>query len=107
VVQLGAQWRSFWQYYGRARGLWRELLAACVCLAVGLLLMPCLIYAVGRAVLGPYARGNLFALWHDFLDGLASGSQAAWFILLGPYVLLWLLRAARRLLHKTAASAGP
>lgn len=102
MVDLGAQWRGFWRYYGRTQGIWRELLAGLVCIAVGLLLMPCLIYLVGRAALGPYAGGNLFSLWHDFLDGLARGSHAAWFILLGPYVLLWLLRAGRRVLHKPA-----
>ena len=99
MIDLGAQWRSLTQHYSAARGLWRELLAALICLALGILLMPCLIFLVGRAALGPYARGNLFALWHDFLQGLAGGSHAAWFVLLGPYVLLWLLRGGRRLLH--------
>ena len=102
VVDLGAQWRSFRQFYGGARGFGREALAASVCLALGLLLMPCLIYAIGRAALGPYARGGLFALWQDYLAGLSGGSEAAWFVLLGPYALFWLLRAGRHLLHKAA-----
>jgi hypothetical protein len=82
----------------RAR-LGHELLLAGVCLAIGLLVMPCLIFVVGSLVLGPYAEGGVFGLWRAFLAGLASGSQAFWFILLGPYLLLWLLRGGRQLLH--------
>jgi hypothetical protein len=99
VIDLGEHWRNLTQYYSGARGLWRELLAVAICLALGVLLMPCLIFAAGRLALGPYARGNLFALWHDFLQGLVSGSWAAWFIAIGPYLLFWLLRGGRRLLH--------
>src|ERR1700693_3108882 len=99
VLDVGEQWRKLTQYYSGARGLWRELLAVAICLALGVLLMPCLIFAAGRLALGPYARGNLFALWHDFLQGLVSGSRAAWFIAAGPYLLFWLLRGGRRLLH--------
>lgn len=90
-------------YYLSARGVRRELLAAGICFIVGVLVMPCLIFACGRLILGPYAHGNLFALWRDFLQGLGTGSQVSWFILLGPYALLWLLRGARELLHKRAA----
>jgi hypothetical protein len=99
VIDLGAQWRSLTQHYSAARGLWRELLAVLICLALGVLLMPSLIFLAGRLALGPYARGNLFALWRDFLQALAGGSRAAWFVLLGPYLLFWLLRGGRRLLH--------
>jgi hypothetical protein len=99
VLDLGEHWRNLTRYYSGARGLWRELLAVAICLALGVLLMPCLIFAAGRLALGPYARGNLFALWHDFLQGLVSGSWAAWFITIGPYLLFWLLRGGRRLLH--------
>jgi hypothetical protein len=84
-------------------GLPRELMLAAICIGVGLLVMPCLIFACGRLVLRDYAHGNLFALWHDFLQGLASGSQACWFIVIGPYLLLWLLRGGRQLLHNPSA----
>jgi hypothetical protein len=90
--------RDLARSYLAAGSLPRELLIAAVCLIVGALVMPCLIFACGRLVLGPYAHGDLFALWRDFLLGLRSGSQACWFIVLGPYALLWLLRGGRRLL---------
>jgi hypothetical protein len=90
-------------YYRSARGPSRELLAIGICLVIGIIVMPCLIFAAGRLVLGPYSHGNLFSLWHDFLQALLAGSHAAWFIALGPYLLFWLLRAGRRLLrHKPA-----
>jgi hypothetical protein len=99
VIDVSNRLRRMALYYRGARGLWRELLAAAICLGVGVLVMPCLIFAAGRLALGPYERGNLFALWHDYLQGLIAGSQAYWFIAIGPYLLLWLLRGGRRLLH--------
>jgi hypothetical protein len=93
------QLRRLWELCRGARGLWRELLMIAACIGIGVIVMPCLIFAVGRAALGPYAHGSLFALWHDFMIGLVSGSQAVWFIVLGPYLLVWLVRGGRRLLH--------
>jgi hypothetical protein len=93
------QLRRFWQHYRGAQGVARELLTIALCAGIGLLVMPCLIFLAGRLKLGPYAHGNLFALWRDFLAGLAAGSLAAWFIVVGPYLLVWLLRGWRRLLH--------
>ncbi len=90
--------RGLARYYRGARGLGRELLTAGLCLAIGIGLMPCLIFLIGRGALGPYAHGSLLSLWHDFLVGLAGGSEAVWFIALGPYLLVLLLRGARRLL---------
>jgi hypothetical protein len=81
------------------RPLLRELLLAGLALVFGVLVMPCVIFAVGRASLGPYEHGGVFALWRDFLAGLAHGSQAFWFVAVAPYLLLCVLRLARRLLH--------
>ncbi len=81
--------RRLWELCRDARGLWGEL--------------PCLIFAVGRAALGPYAHGSVLALWRDFMTGLVSGSQAVWFIVLGPYLLVWLLRGGRWLLRRRPA----
>jgi hypothetical protein len=78
------------------RGLWHELLIALACLFAGVLVVPCLIFAVGRLALGPYAHGSILSFWHDFLLGLAHGSEAFWFIAIGPYLLLLMLRGGRR-----------
>ncbi|HXN10344.1 MAG TPA: hypothetical protein VN859_03820 [Steroidobacteraceae bacterium] len=95
---MSAQQRGLARWYGNTRGVWREALTALACLALGVLAMPCLIFAVGRSALGPYAHGSILSLWHDFLIGLARGSEAFWFIAIGPYLLLLLLRGGRRLL---------
>ena len=96
---MNDQLTRFWDFRGGTRGLWRELLTIVACIGIGVIVMPCLIFAVGRIALGPYAHGSVFALWRDFMIGLVSGSQAVWFIALGPYLLVWLLRGGRRLLH--------
>ena len=93
---MNDQLRRFWDFRRGAHGLWRELLTVAACIGIG---MPCLIFAAGRIALGPYAHGSLFALWRDFISGLVSGSQAVWFVALGPYLFVWLLRGGRRLLH--------
>lgn len=96
---MNDQLRRFWDLSRGAHGLARELLMLLACIGVGVIVMPCLIFAVGRIALGPYAHGSVFALWHDFIIGLVSGSQAVWFIALGPYLFVLLLRGGRRLLH--------
>ena len=101
---MANQLRRFWERYRGAQGVMRETLTIALCFGVGVLVMPCLIFATGRIVLGPYAHGSLFALWGDFLAALTAGSAAAWFIVVGPYLLLWLLRGARRLLHNPDTS---
>ena len=102
-MSLGERLHDLSLYYRSARGLSRELLAIGICLIIGIIAMPCLIFIAGRLVLGPYGHGNLFALWHDYLQQLLAGSRAAWFIALGPYLLLWLLRAGRQLLRPKPA----
>lgn len=93
------QLRRFWERYRGAQGIVRELLTVALCLGVGLLVMPCLIFVAGRLALQAYAHGSLFALWDDYLGSLLAGSLAAWFVLAGPYLLVWILRGWRRLLH--------
>lgn len=75
----------------------RVLLGALIFGAVGL---PLLVWLSGRTLLGPYANGGMFAILGDFFALLQSGSIAAWVLLLGPYVLLGLLRIAAALFRK-------
>ena len=85
----------YWRRYRRTRGLTRELLTLGLCLVLGLLLMPILIFLVGQAELGPYANGGLGSLLGDYDVTLAKGSLAFWLVALGPYGALWLLRGLR------------
>jgi hypothetical protein len=98
-LDVNEQLRRFWDFRRGATGVSRELLTLAACLGVGVIVMPCLIFAAGRIALGPYAHGSVFALWREFIGGLLAGSQAQWFVALGPYLFVWLLRGGRRLLH--------
>lgn len=71
-----------------------------LCLIVGLLVMPALIYLAGSLVLNAYANGGLFALYGDFLGGLAEGRPSCWIVLLGPFAFLSLFRLFRFVLRK-------
>lgn len=75
----------------------REASLALGALLVGLLLMPVLVWFVGRMTLGDYTHGGLGALWADYFRGLARGDLAFWIMLLGPYGFLLLGRLALRL----------
>ena len=86
---------KYWRRYRQTSGLRHELLAFGLCLAIGLIVMPALIWIVGSAKLGPYAGGGLSALWRDYFLALLKGSLAYWLVALGPYAGLWLLRGAR------------
>jgi hypothetical protein len=77
----------------------RELMIFVILLACGLFVIPLLIWAVGRGVLGPYADGGPFALLVDFFNGLKSGSLIYWGVAFGPYVLITVARICWRLLR--------
>ena len=85
----------YWRRYRRTRGARRELLTLALGLAVGLLVMPVLIWLVGSVLLGPYANGGLGNLLKDYFLALARGSLAYWLVALGPYAVVWLVRGLR------------
>jgi hypothetical protein len=73
-----------------------ELIFASVWLAVGLFLLPALIFWVGIVTLGPYGEGQgagMGTFYGDFFGDLAQGEVRAWALALGPLVLITLLRA--------------
>ena len=90
---LTRPWQSF---AGRPRAQ-REVIVAAAALAVGLLVMPFLIWAGGNRFLGPYAHGDNpkagpWALFADYVVGLAHGSAVFWVVALGPLALVLLIR---------------
>ena len=102
-----ARIRKAWRGYNRLTGLSRELATLGLMLAVGLFLLPPLIWLAGSYFLGDYARspagtptGGMLALWIDFLRGLGSGSLGYWIALLGPYATLKWLRFTGPLLRR-------
>ena len=99
--------RTAWRRYQALTGARRELATLALALALGLLLLPFVIWGAGQVFLGTYTRdptggtgGGPFALWIDFLRGLASGSLGYWVAALGPYLILLSLRGSRAFLRK-------
>jgi hypothetical protein len=85
----------YWRRLRRTRGMQRELLTLGLCLVLGLVVMPLLIWLVGSLELGPYANGGLGGLLRDYYVALAHGSLVQWLVALGPYAAVWLLRGLR------------
>ena len=77
----------------------RELTILVILLAFGFFIVPLLIWAVGRGVLGPYTDGGPFALLVDFFNGLKTGSAVYWCVAFGPYLLVMLMRGVWRILR--------
>jgi hypothetical protein len=78
------------RYRRRARF---EVTFASIWLAVGLFVLPAIIFIVGGALLGPYGdAGGLGRFYGDFFGDLAEPSVRAWAIALGPLTLISLLR---------------
>jgi hypothetical protein len=72
-----------------------ELLVAGVGLALGLILMPILIFYAGVAALGRYDGASLGHLYSSLFTGLKEASIASWLVFLGPYGLYLLFRSLR------------
>lgn len=72
-----------------------EIIGLGVCLFVGIVLMPLLIFYVGAASLGRYEGAALGQLYGSVFSGLKEPSTAAWIVILGPYGLFLLFRALR------------
>jgi hypothetical protein len=71
----------------------RELILAGICLILGLVVLPALIYLVGTQLLGVYGGGpHIGSFFGDFFRNLLSAAPRTWFIVFAPYVLLWMLR---------------
>lgn len=72
-----------------------ELIGLGVCLFLGIVLMPALIFYLGVASLGRYEGAALGQLYASVFAGLKEPSSAAWIVILGPYGLFLLFRALR------------
>lgn len=70
----------------------RELWLLGAGLVVGLILMPLLVYTAGVLTLGPYGGGGPGSFLADQYRGLFHGWAPGWGVVLGPYILVQLLR---------------
>jgi hypothetical protein len=73
---------------------WRfELIFGSFWLAVGLFLVPVVIYWVGTTALGPYSeKARLGTFYGAFFADLASGAARTWLLALGPLLLVSAVR---------------
>jgi hypothetical protein len=84
----------------------RELSLLGGALALGLLVMPLLIWIVGQRTLGPYTHGDdprrlgALGLYGDYFSGLAHGWLGYWTVALGPAALLLAARLWLALLRR-------
>jgi len=80
----------------RSHRLRFELAFTAGALALGLFVLPALIYGVGVALLGPYgtegSAGGWGTFYGDFFADLATPVARAWAIAFGPLILITLLR---------------
>ena len=75
----------------------KQTLIAMMLLGFGLLPLPVMVYWVGTQVVGPYeAEGGLWALVGNVWGDLTSGNPLAWILVLSPYLIIQLLRLARK-----------
>jgi hypothetical protein len=73
-----------------------ELIFGSVWLALGLFLLPAVIFWVGITLLGPYGEGQgagMGTFYGNFYGDLAQGELRAWALALGPLIVVSLLRA--------------
>ena len=71
-----------------------------VALAVGLLVMPLLIYLAGMIALKAYQNGGVFSLYYDWFTGLFGGHSSYWIVVIGPIGFVTLFRLCRWILRK-------
>jgi hypothetical protein len=96
-LAAGATYPHDLQMTRRHDRLW--LIAA---LAFGLLVLPWLVYATGRTLMGPYAGGGAAAFFAAFLGDLLTFRLHAWVLALGPLMILtcwvavWRITAPRQ-----------
>jgi hypothetical protein len=69
-------------------------------LLFGAVALPPLVWLTGRALLGPYANGGMFAILGDFFTLLFTGSLEAWLLLFAPWLLLTALRLTAWILRR-------
>jgi hypothetical protein len=71
----------------------KESILAGICLGIGLIVLPALIYGFGSTVLGAYGGGpHLGSFYGDYIRNLASGTFRTWLIVLTPYLTVLALR---------------
>ena len=80
----------------------RELRFLALIAGFGLLVLPFLVYLAGVLSLGPY-EGGLLAFLGSLYGAFFTLQPGAWALLLGPYLLFWILRLLTRPMRRRRA----
>jgi len=70
----------------------RELALFLVLFFAGLVILPILIYVVGRALFGEYSGFGFSDFYQSLHADLRAGEPVVWFLMLSPYIAWQLLR---------------
>ena len=70
----------------------KELVLFLVLFLTGLLILPLLIYVVGKAVFGAYEGAGFMTFYGTLHSELRSGQMVVLFLMLSPYLVWQLLR---------------
>ena len=88
-----------WRRYRALPPLRRELATLGLMLLLAVTLLPLAIYLAGQVFLGDYIRdpsgsptGGFWSLWVDYIQGILTGSTGHLLTLLGPWLILLLIR---------------
>jgi hypothetical protein len=95
------------QYYTSATPPRRELILAAALALLGLTALPVAVYMAGYLTLGQFEGSGFWHFFATLYKSLFKGSTAAWAMVAGPYVLLWLWRGLRLWWRRSEALARP
>jgi len=74
----------------------RESVVFLYLFAAGLLVLPALVYLVGKSIFGEYGGTGFGAFYGVLHSGLLGGDLAVWLLVLTPYIVWQLLRLTLR-----------
>ena len=83
----------------------KEAILLAVMLAIGILLLPLAIFAVGNAVFGDYGDGEYSDFYSKLLADAFSGNLGLLFLILSPYLVWQTLRVTVRLFRRRPGSS--
>jgi hypothetical protein len=70
----------------------RETILFLVLLLTGLLLLPAIIYFIGKSVFGAYEANGFMTFYGMLHSEFRAGVPVVWFLMLSPYIIWQLFR---------------
>ena len=72
----------------------KEVALLATLLFIGLVILPILIWFVGKAVFGAYGGAGYFEFFGTLSGKIRAGDAVAWFLVLSPWLAVQLIRLA-------------